>query len=458
MTWQIKENPRISRSIAEVFDLNATHTDSIRRSSGSILDTLSAPQLAEFRKVIQSAYHDGIPQILCANCSQPVYVSVEGSVHPEERDGRDAYFAHYPGWAQFCEWGSVKGYSDDSDSYRPAGPSEGPIHAYLRRMIEEMLRCDPEFRGIQPRPVISLGSERRRPDVSATLEGSRIAFDLQLGTTGHAEIVARERFYKKNGIGYMLITNRLNPQELARQSFQDIYWNSQCQIFAIDGQNFATSKMHMELHLWVYAVRPRLGQNGLYTVWERRQVGRSGIEWNVDSGRPVFPQEHLGDVAHELMRKEFYNPTRSFVNALKGQDNHAESRAGTSWDEIATLVKGNTWNIAQSDDVFKVFGVLSTVAAGKKMDSSRYPEEALVNIINNFLERHRNWTPVLTKIANSYGHEELLSRESTQRKIRRNLETIDIDYSKKYRKMLDVVFPRSILARLSGPPTTIVDR
>ena len=457
MTWQTNEDPWISRRIAEVFDLSATHTDLIRRSTGSILDTLSAPKLAEFRRIVQSAYHDGNPQLLCANCSQPVYVSVEGSVHPEERDGRDSYFAHYPGTAQFCEWGSVRGYSDDSDSYRPAGISEGPLHEYLRRMLEEMLRCDPEFRRIQPRPVISLGSGRRRPDVSATLDGARIAFDLQLGTTAHAEIVARERFYKNNGIGYMLITNRLSSHELARQSFQDIYWNSQCQIFAIDGQSAATSRMHMELQLWVYSVRPRLEKNGLYTVWERRQVGRSGIKWDVSSGRPVFPQKGFGDVAHELVRKQFYNPTLSFINALKERDKHAESRAGKSWNEIATRINGHTWNIAERDHVFKSFGVLSTVAAGKKMDSSRYPENALANIINNFLERHRNWTPVLTKIANSYGHEALLSRESTQKKIRRNLETIDIDYSKKYRKMLDVVFPRSILARLSGPPTIIVD-
>lgn len=447
----------MSRRIAEVFDLNATHADSVRRSSGSILDTLSAPKLAIFRRIVQSDYHDDRPQILCANCSQPVYVSVEGTVQPEDRDGRDAYFAHYPGTAQFCEWGSVREYSDDSACDRPTGGLEGPVHLRLRRMLEEMLRYDPEFQGIQPRPVISLGSERRRPDVSATLDGVRIAFDLQLGTTGHADIVARERFYNKNRIRFMLITDRLDPEELARQPFQDIYWNSQCQIFVIDGHNLAISRIHTELHLWVYSVRPRLGKYGLYTVWERCHVDRSGIEWNAASGRPICPRKNFSEVAHELVRKQFYEPTRSFVNALNRRDNDAESKAGVAWDEIATRISGFMWNVAQDDDVFKAFGVLSTVAAGMKMDSSRYPENALISIINNFLERHPNWTPVLTIIADSYGHQKLISRKSTQIKIRRNLETIDINYSKKYEKMLDIVFPKSVLARLSGPPTTIVD-
>ena len=98
-------------------------------------------------------------------------------------------------------------------------------------------------------------------------------------------------------------------------------------------------------------------------------------------------------------------------------------------------------------------GQLSMMSCCKKMGSSRYASNHLPAMFNNFLERYRGWTSALLEVARAYNQEQLLSRESTTKKIQRNLDEHHPDFRLQYRAMLDVVFPKSALSRLSGSPS-----
>lgn len=439
------------RRIAVVEDHNARDLEFFFRSADSLLDPLSAPKLAKFRKDIQSRYQSGKPLLTCAMCKQPVHVSLEGSRPSDKRDGRDAFFAHYPDAAQLCEWRTRTRNLDRIDGEHFEKASESPLHRWLTETLKCMLTDDPEFHDVQLRPVISRPPNWRRPDVVAKFQGRLTAFDFQLGTTALSVVVEREQFYKTHGIRYVWVTSSNDRRRLAQQSLQDIYWNNENQIFAIDKNVARLTRIQRMLYLNVWIVVPELNESGLGAVWKRRVIPRTSINWDTPSGRPGFMTPTFEIAADKLVKDLFRRPRAQLLEALR-QPN-GESDAGKAWDEIASRIGADPWNIAEADKVFKAFGVLASAAAGKKMDSSRYASDHLPAMFNNFLERYRGWTLALLEVARAYNHEQLLSRETTMKKIQRNLGEHHPDFRQQYRAMLDVVFPKSVLSRLSGSPS-----
>ena len=98
---------QMARSIVVVADLDAKEPEHRFRATASLLDPLSAPQLALFRRAVRTRYQARDARLLCGKCGKPVYVSLSGTGDPEGRDGRDAFFAHHPRMADNCEWGAV---------------------------------------------------------------------------------------------------------------------------------------------------------------------------------------------------------------------------------------------------------------------------------------------------------------------------------------------------------------
>ncbi len=447
------------RSIAVVEDHDAFQHEHHFRSATSLLDPLSAPMLSQFRRVVRTRYEDGKPRLLCAKCSKPVYVSLSGAGHADQRDGRDAFFAHHAGTADECAWGSGGENPRDIDRLKYGGAPEGVQHQRLKTMLASMLDADAAFSNIVVEQVISRPPQWRKPDVMASFLDGLIAFDLQLATTQLPTIVGRETFYERNGIRYVWVTSTDDPHSLARQTFQDIYWNNDAQIFKVDAHAEAVTLEWRELHLWAMSVAPRLDDNGLRSVWERRLVARSEIDWGTTSRRPRFSDANFDTAFRKLVTERFAAPSQRLINAASQLEHIVNREAGHAWDEIAGAVGAPRWIETDTDRVFKAIGVLASAATGKKMDASRYAPEALTAMFNQFLETTpcRGWTAMLQQVATAYGNAALLSAASTQAKITRNLGEDHPDLQRRYAAMLDIIFPKTALARLSGPPSEIVD-
>lgn len=455
--WNGHVSREIARSIVVIEDLDATEAEHRFRSTASLLDPLSAPQLSLFRRAVRTGYQSGNARLLCGKCGKPVYVSLSGAGDAEERDGRDAFFAHHAGTAEDCEWGTGGADPRDIDRLKYGGATEGVQHQRLKVMLAGMLEADPVFRNVQVEHVISRPPHWRKPDVAATFLGGLVAFDLQLATTQLPAIVAREDFYESHGIRYVWVTSTDDAGNLARQAFQDIYWNNDAQIFGIDERAEAATLESGELHLRVLSVAPRLSKDGIHAVWERHLVHRDEIDWNTPSGRPRFPGADFDTAVKELIESRFSIPRQRLVNAAKRPENAAFLEAGQAWDEIARTIGAPDWSRTEPYRAFKAIGVLATAAAGKKMDSSGFAPEQLTSIFNDLLETQacRGWTTALQHIAATHGHGELLEVPSTQKKILRNKAEQHPDLHRHYAGMLDIIFPKSARSRLSGPPTEI---
>lgn len=447
------------RSVEVVEDLDATEPGSRFRGVGSLLDPLSAPKLTGFRREVRDRHQRGRPRLCCGKCGKPVYVSLAGTGHPDGRDGRDAFFAHHAGTAADCDWGTVGKHPRDIDRKKFGGVAEGALHNRLKRTLAAMLAADRTFSDVQIEEVVSRPPDWRKPDVIATFRGALIAFDLQLATTQIPTIVHRERFYETNHIRYVWVTSSNDPRNLARQAFQDIYWNNLGQIFAIDEQAAEESFGRGELHVWALTGAPRLDERGLHSVWERRLAKRSEIDWDTASLRPRYPAADFEQSLRGLIAP-FTEARNDLIRSVRQREDPAVLEvAARAWNRIALAVGAAPWNPMDEHRVFKAIGVLATAAAGKKMDSSAYAPDQLTAMFNQFLETQacRGWTSALRYIAEVHGHEALLNAASTRAKIDRNLSEQHPDLLRNYATMLDIVFPRSALSRLSGPPVEIRD-
>ena len=448
---------QMARSIVVVADLDAKEPEHRFRAAASLLDPLSAPQLALFRRAVRTRYQARDARLLCGKCGKPVYVSLSGTGDPEGRDGRDAFFAHHPGMADNCEWGAVGQNPRDIDRLKYGGATEGAQHQRLKAMLATMLQADPVFGNVQVEHVISRPPHWRKPDVAATFLDGLVAFDLQLATTQLPAIVAREEFYESHGIRYVWVTSTDDARNLARQAFQDIYWNNDAQIFGIDARAKAATLASGELHLSALTVAPRLDASGLRSIWERHLVRRSDIDWHTPSGRPRFPGADFDTAVRALIETRFAGPRQRLVIAARRSEHAAYLEAGHAWDEIARVVGAPFWATTEPDRVFKAIGVLATAAAGRKMDASAFSSEQLTSIFNDLLETQacRGWTTALQHIATTHGHGELLEAASTQKKIACNLAEEHPDLHRRYAVMLDIIFPKTARSRLSGPPSEI---
>lgn len=459
MTESESERVEMKRSIEVVEDLDASDPEWQFRSTATMLDTLTAPMLSRFRREIRTRYQSHAPRLLCGKCGKPVYVSLAGTGSPGERDGRHAFFAHHAGTADACEWGTTSENPRDIDRRKFGGSQEGALHQKLKMMLADMLEADAAFSGVEVERVISKPPEWRKPDVVACLMDGQVAFDLQLATTQLPAIVSREAFYEGHGIRYVWVTSSNDPTNLARQAFQDIYWNNDAQIFAIDDRAKAATRESGELHLWVLRITPRLDAGGVRAVWARRLVSRREIDWATPSLRPRYPEDGFEAAFRKLVSTTFDDPRKRLVHAVGRTDRQAQADAAEAWDVIARATGAPLWHEAEDDRPFKALGVLASAAAGKKMDASGYAADAMTALFNQFLETQacRGWTTALCDVAEAYGHAALLGADTTRRKIARNRAETHPDLQRRYGAILDVIFPKTALARLTGPPTEIED-
>ena len=454
-----KVRRQMIRRIAVVEDLGASEAGQRFQAAACLLDLLSTPMLAQFRRAVRISYQNKVPRFLCAKCKKPVYVSLSGAINTDQRDGRDAFFAHHAGSAEDCEWGTGGENPRDIDRLKYGGATESVQHQHLKSMLATMLEADRTFNDIQVEKVISRPPYWRKPDVTATFLDNLIAFDLQLATTQLPDIVARENFYEQHNIRYVWVTSTDDVQNLARQAFQDIYWNNDAQIFGLDARAEGASIENGELHLWALSVVPRFDARGLRSVWECQLVRRSEIDWYVPSGRPRFPGANFDDAVSKLVEGCFADPRKRLINAAGNPEYDAYLKAGRAWDEIAGTVGPPSWADAEPHRPFKAIGALSSAEAAKKMDASGYSPQNLTSIFNSFLEAKscRGWTAALVHIATVYEHLDLLDTASTQKKIARNLAEEHPDLMRNYAAILDIIFPKSARSRLTGPPAEIVE-
>jgi len=427
-----------------------THAEGSARfkSVAATLDHLEDSQISRLRDSIQSCRLLEKPRFLCGACREPVYLSRSGCSH----------FSHHANGPRNCPWNTVSRHPDVIDQEKFGGLQESPEHKRLKALLAGSLDIDPGFSEIRIEEVVSCPPNWRKPDVIAKFGHYEIAFDIQLATTQMPTIYAREWFYQSNSIRYVWLISTKNVIDLRRQAFQDIYWHNQQQIFEIDEKTANLSQEIGRAFLRSLTIVPAFREGCFRLVWEEKFLSVANLIWSSDTLRPMREKTFAKCLDDLIISRGWRDSRRKLIKAAG--DHRRRHEFELVWKDLEGHLAIPSWREAEEFDPFKAVGVLSTVAAGQKLDASRFSPDEIPQIINDFLEKNscRGWTATLKTIAEAYAKDELLEgKSSTVTKIERNLMEEHPDLKARFLPLLCILFPMAALDLLGKVPAEIKD-
>jgi hypothetical protein len=140
---------------------------------------------------------ENIVRFVCAICKNPLFLSRRNV------GAKNRWFVH-DGKSEKCPWYEGNRLTPDQTKaliYR--GQQEGTDHRNMKQFIGRWLGKDPLVSQVsQEQTTFSevVKGEWRRPDVKCLYRGNPLVFEIQLSYTFLSEVIARDDFYKREGI------------------------------------------------------------------------------------------------------------------------------------------------------------------------------------------------------------------------------------------------------------------
>lgn len=192
-------------------------------------------RLMQLRTEVKASIQDGRPAYLCAECFTPVYIC-------RRKDTRRFFFRHKTedGRCSAITRGELS--QDEIKARKYNGAKESWLHIQMKSWLVESLQASGQFSDIQQekRWTGRITGEWRKPDVVATLNGLKIAFEVQLSTTFLDVIVARRRFYLHEG-GLLFWVFAAFDEDARRLTLDDVFYNNNQNAFIVSQQTHEAS-------------------------------------------------------------------------------------------------------------------------------------------------------------------------------------------------------------------------
>ena len=368
-------------------------------AAGPFLAGLDATGLATLRRTDHRLRRVGQSRFLCACCNDPVHIRVTSVAFSGHSGGRRASFVHDPRLTpRDCSFASAETYSspDAIDGRRFAGQAEGERHLYLKNRLCEMLRADPTIASAKVEVLVTGKSPDgtstwRRPDVLAvTIDGRRMAFDVQITSPLMHTIEGREAFYAANQIAWLWVVDAANPEQLRRQGMQDLilpqagrvlgYGDEVADLAQIDGQ----SRFHL-LHVM--------------ETYDRRHFSVSSKEIGLQAAFTLagFPSGDAPVISRDL------RTMACFAALQRGEDRQIYQ----AFDFLAAGCGAPPWSTANADHVQELIATLASLIMGRNIGAPTFADHDVPGIVEHFLRpdskhaapnaRRCLWAPVLAK-------------------------------------------------------------
>lgn len=218
----------------------------------------------------------------CAICRGPLYLSR----HIRGRQNR--WFAH-DGPAEHCPWYEGNRLTPDQVKalvYR--GQQEGMAHREAKQFIASWLAKDPSVSHISQEQTTfsaTVKGEWRRPDVKCDYAGKPLVFEIQLSYTFLSDVIARDEFYKREGIFIIWVFASFDR---SRAAVTDEAFFNRRNLFVLDGSAKLKTAELLALTFSGYRQTPVLHDNQIRDSWESQPVRLHEVTFPVESRRPYF--------------------------------------------------------------------------------------------------------------------------------------------------------------------------
>lgn len=165
---------------------------------------------------------------------------------------------------------------------------ESPLHIAMKASIARQLAADDRFSDVKIESRINGSSNQmgrwRRPDVSASFNGQKIAFEAQLSTTPLKDMQARRRFYAAERTCLIWIMPNFDTS-LRVTNLDDVIVQQDFTALSMTDEtithSLATGKLHFNAHRWHEV------QN-----WTLQLTDIEDLSFHPDEGRVSYPIDY----------------------------------------------------------------------------------------------------------------------------------------------------------------------
>jgi hypothetical protein len=183
--------------------------------------------LLQLRMKVKTSIKLDLPLYLCAECFSPVHLCCR-------RSTRRFFFRHTieDGRCGAITRGDLSQKEITAQQYN--GAKESLLHRRMKQWLEESLRASGRFTDIaqEQRWTGAVSGAWRKPDVSARLGDTKIAFEVQLSTTFLDVIAERRQFYLREG-GLLFWVFAKFDEDGRRLTQDDVFYNNNQNAFLV---------------------------------------------------------------------------------------------------------------------------------------------------------------------------------------------------------------------------------
>ena len=221
-------------------------------------------------------------RLMCAICKQPLFLSrrVGGA--------KNRWFIH-DGKSEHCPWYEQNRLTPEQTKaliYR--GQQEGAEHRRLKMFIAQRLANDPAVSDIsQEQTTFSevVKGEWRRPDVKCLYRGIPLVFEIQLSYTFLSDVIARDDFYRREGVFIIWVFGRF---DLNRAAVMDEAFFNRRNLFVLDSVAINQTLESQELTFTGHHQVPQSSGTAVRDVWTSSPITMSDVMFPEDTRRPYF--------------------------------------------------------------------------------------------------------------------------------------------------------------------------
>lgn len=218
----------------------------------------------------------------CAICRRPLYLSRRIS------GVQNRWFVH-DGKSEECPWYEGNRPTPEQTKaliYR--GQQEGASHRAMKKFIAHWLAKDPLVSDISQEQTTfsaTLKGEWRRPDVKCSYRGTPLVFEIQLSYTFLSDVIARDEFYRREGIFIIWVFAKFEPN---RAVVTDEAFFNRRNLFVSDAEAMQQTAERERLTFSGVRQVPTLIDEQILDVWTSEYVELSDVIFPNDTLRPYF--------------------------------------------------------------------------------------------------------------------------------------------------------------------------
>jgi hypothetical protein len=430
--------PTKKQSLIEILDLDkglSVDTDQfIRREERLVIQD---------RTKMRSRYKENKPWLVCSLCA-----AVQLVCHKD----RTFFFRHQPEEEnRGCPLNTKGQFSaKEINAMKYNGAKESLAHIHLKEILKNSILADPSFKNPPEIERVWKGMERkiwRKPDVQATWQECRIAFEIQLSTTFLSIIIDRKEFYQSENGSLLWIFQSFNPNH-TRRAEEDIFFNNNSNVFIVNQQTLQKSIETSRLIFECWYPLPRLKNGQINEEWQTRLVSINDLTFDQSKQRIYFfdYEAERAKLEQSLIDTELRNIFESF---WQEHGNKSSAIGHQQWVSLLTKFKIYGMELPEFYDSRPFSGVISIMLSAKYGKPIGYNFEKMTQVTNVAFNSYKPYLYFFGKALKTYGHMELNGQDvkgtwAKQRKlIRDGMEVEDPSYdrNKEYDDLIEFLLP-----------------